>query len=142
MQIKDVMTRDVKLVSPDTPVAVAARLMRQQDVGSLPVGADDRMVGMLTDRDIVLRAVADGKDCKSATAGEVMSKEILYCFDDQDIEEVARNMGEQQIRRLPVVDRDKRLVGIVSLGDLSARGDKECAGDALESISCAPSSEA
>jgi CBS domain-containing protein len=108
--------------------------MRDEDIGSLPVVENERLVGMVTDRDIVVRAVAEGQDVRTATAREAMSPRILYCFDDQTVEEVLENMGEQQIRRLPVVDRDKRLVGVVSLGDL-ARSAKKKAGDALKEIS-------
>ena len=118
MQICDVMTQTVVTVQPHTPVSEIARLMRDQDIGAVPVADNDRLVGMVTDRDIVLRAVATG-DESYRSVRDVMSPQILYCRDDQEVDEVLKNMGEQQIRRLPVVDRDKRLVGVVSLGDLS-----------------------
>ena len=135
MEIRDVMTKDVDLVSTATTLAEAARIMRDDDVGAVPVAEDDRLVGMLTDRDIVVRAIADGKDPGATPASEAMTEKVLYCFDDQPVEEVAQNMGEQQIRRLLVVTRDKRLVGIVSLGDLSTSGAARTAGEALEDIS-------
>ncbi|MGF1612219.1 MAG: CBS domain-containing protein [Kiloniellales bacterium] len=129
------MTSDVSLVNPATTVNEASRLMRDHDIGALPIGEDDRLVGMVTDRDIVLRAVADGKDPTATRVSEVMSDRILYCFDDQSIDEVATNMGDNQVRRLPVLNRDKRLVGIVSLGDLSVGGAAGVASEALEQIS-------
>jgi CBS domain-containing protein len=134
MQVKEVMTENVSVVEPDTQIPQIARKMRDEDIGSLPVVENERLVGMVTDRDIVVRAVAEGQDVRTATAREAMSPRILYCFDDQTVEEVLENMGEQQIRRLPVVDRDKRLVGVVSLGDL-AKSAKKKAGEALKEIS-------
>ena len=134
MQIKAIMTEQVSSVRPDTPVADVARTLRDSDIGSAPVADDDRLIGIITDRDIVTRIVAAGTDPRTATARDAMSPKIMYCFDDQTVEEVLANMGDQQIRRLPVVNRDKRLVGIVSLGDL-AKASKRKAGDALREIS-------
>lgn len=135
MQIKDVMTEKVDLVNPATMLADAARKMRDQDIGALPVGEGDQLVGMITDRDITVRAIAEGKDPKGTPVREAMSDRLLYCFEDQSSEEVAANMGRLQVRRLPVMNRDKRLVGIVSLGDLSAAGGDKEAGEALGRIS-------
>lgn len=135
MQIKDLMTREVDLIGPAMKINEASRLMRDDDVGILPVQKDDRLVGMITDRDIVIRAVAEGKNPALTPVGEAMSEKILYCFEDQSAEEVAENMGANRIRRLPVLNRDKRLVGIVSLGDLSVKGAPRHAGEALEQIS-------
>ncbi|MEQ9609246.1 MAG: CBS domain-containing protein [Kiloniellaceae bacterium] len=135
MQIKDVMTRQVDLVEPDLPIAEAARLMKQQDIGALPIGQGDKLVGMITDRDIVVRAVAENRDPGATPVRDAMSDRLFYCFDDQETGEVAANMGEQQIRRLPVMNRDKRLVGIVSLGDLSTSGAEKAAAVALGEIS-------
>lgn len=135
MQIKDLMTRDVELIGPTAMIKDASRMMRDNDIGALPVANGDRLVGMLTDRDIVVRAVADGKDPGETPVSEVMSERVLYCFDDQSTEEVAENMGGNQIRRLPVLNRDKRLVGIVSVGDLSVGGAVSQAGEALGQIS-------
>jgi CBS-domain-containing membrane protein len=133
MRIADAMTRDVQMVQPDQSIVDAARLMADCDCGALPVSDQDRLVGMVTDRDIVVRAVAQGKaaDC---TVRDVMSSEVKYCFEDDDMDEVARNMGDIQMRRLPVVDRNKRLVGIVSLGDI-ANMDESHAANALHGIS-------
>jgi len=135
MQIKDIMTRQVDLVEPDLPIADAARLMKQQEIGALPIGQGDKLIGMITDRDIVVRAVAEDRDPKATPVREAMSDGPFYCFDDQETGEVAANMGEQHIRRLPVVNRDKRLVGIVSLGDLSISGADKAAAQALGEIS-------
>lgn len=135
MKVKDVMTANVDVIDPAAKIAEASRRMRDEDIGALPVGEKDKLVGMVTDRDIVVRAVAEGKDPEKTTVREAMSDQVLYCFEDQSTEEVAANMGENQVRRLPVVNRDKRLVGIVSLGDLSSRGATGEAGSALGEIS-------
>lgn len=133
MKISEAMTCDVRLVSPEQSICEAAKLMADLDIGALPVQEEDRLVGMITDRDIAIRAIAKGHGPETAVR-DVMSKEVLYCFADQDIEEVSENMGDIQVRRLPVVDRAKRLVGIVSLADI-AREDEVEAGDALGFIS-------
>jgi CBS domain-containing protein len=134
MKIKDVMTADVAVASPDQTIADAARMMARCDAGALPVGEDDRLVGMITDRDIAIRAVA--QDLPPGTpVRECMSKEVLYCFQDEDVEHVADNMGEQKVRRLPVLDREKRLVGIVSLGDLALHSKPKTSGQAIAAIS-------
>lgn len=135
MLIRDVMTDEVDLIHPNTTIDEVSRVMRDEDVGILPAADGDRLVGMVTDRDIVVRAVADGKDVASTPVRDAMSEHVLYCFQDQSSDEVAANMGENQIRRLPVLNREKRLVGIVSLGDLSTRGAGDAAGEALEDIS-------
>ncbi|HEY0844444.1 MAG TPA: CBS domain-containing protein [Noviherbaspirillum sp.] len=133
MRIADAMTRDVQVIRPDQSIVDAARMMAECDVGALPVADNDRLVGMLTDRDIVVRGLAQGK-AADARVQDVMSPDVKYCFDDEDLDDVAQNMGDLQIRRLPVVSRDKRLVGIVSLGDI-ATTDEEPAGEALSHIS-------
>jgi CBS domain-containing protein len=112
----------------------AARIMQRLDTGFVLVGENDRLVGTVTDRDIVINGVAAGKPADTPVS-DVMSHDIYYCFDDQDPEEVAENMGELRVRRMPVLDRDKRLVGVVSLGDLSSRGARFAAGGALQDIS-------
>ena len=135
MLVSEVMTREVDLINPDTTLQSVARKMRDRDIGSLPVVENEKLVGMVTDRDIVVNAVAEKADCGSAQAREVMSQKLLYCFDDQSVEEVLKNMGDIQVRRLPVVSRDKRLVGIVSLGDLAKGGPSRKSGEALKEIS-------
>ena len=137
MHINEVMTRDVKIASPSDSLQHAAQLMEQEDFGSLPVGENDRLVGMLSDRDIAVRAVARGLSPTESTVRDVMSGEVKFVFDDQTVEEAANLMGTLKVRRLPVLNRDKRLVGIVSLGDL-ALSKARPAGDALKSISKAP----
>ncbi len=118
MQVQDSMTTDVFIARPDQSIHEAAQMMAKLEFGSLPVGDDDRLIGMITDRDIAVRAVAMGKGPETRV-GDIMSDEVCYCFADQEIDEVCENMAEQKIRRLPVVDRDKRLVGIISLGDIA-----------------------
>jgi CBS domain-containing protein len=128
------MTRDVHLLSPDQTIREAASIMADIDAGALPVGEDDRLVGMITDRDIVVRAIAQGKSLDTKVA-DVMSKEMLYCFDTDGIDGVARNMAKAQVRRLPVVNHAKRLVGIVSLGDLARNDDPTTIGRAVSRVS-------
>jgi CBS domain-containing protein len=128
------MSRDVTLLNPQQTICVAASLMAEIDAGALPVGENDRLVGMITDRDIVVRAVAQGRSADTKVA-DVMSKEVLYCFDTDNIDDVARNMGKARVRRLPVVNRDKRLVGIVSLGDLARNDDATNIGQTVTRVS-------
>jgi CBS domain-containing protein len=132
MLVQDAMSRDVRTVTPETTIREAARLMADADVGALPVAAGDRLAGMVTDRDIAIRAIAIGKgpDC---TVGEVMTHDVLYCHEDEDLGHISLNMAENQVRRLPVVDVDKRLVGIISLADVADARAAE-AGEALEGI--------
>jgi CBS domain-containing protein len=136
MKIKECMTKNVRVVDPGQTLRDAARLMSELDAGVLPVGANDRLVGMITDRDIAIRAIASGKG-PDTPVSEIMSSEVRYCFEDEDVDHVARNMGDLQVRRLPVMNREKRLVGIVTLGDIacSRRADSELVGEALGSIS-------
>ena len=119
MRVSDAMTRDVCIARPDHTIEDAARMMLAIDAGLLPVGDDDRLIGTITDRDIAVRAVGEGKGHKTEV-GEVMTRDVKYCFEDEDTAHVAKNMGEQQIRRLPVLNRDKRLVGILSLADIAS----------------------
>lgn len=133
MKISEVMTRNVRVVAPSQTVREAARLMGELDVGALPVADNEKLVGMITDRDIAVRAVAQGRG-PDATVSEAMTQDVKYCFEDETTDEVTRNMADIQVRRLPVVDRNKRLVGILSLGDLS-HADTPDAGEALKGIS-------
>src|SRR5206468_11393208 len=119
MQVRNAMTRDVRVATPGQTIRDVARLMVEIDAGSVPVGENDRLVGMITDRDIAVRGVAQGKG-PDTPVREVMSTEtVLYCYEDEELDHVAKNMSQQQVRRLPVVNRDKRLVGIVSLGNIA-----------------------
>lgn len=134
-KLKDVMTRNVEVISPESTIADAAQRMRDGDFGLLPVGENDRMIGTISDRDIAVRAVADGKDSNTKVR-DVMSEGIYWCFEDQTVDDAVKTMSENQIRRLPVVDRDKRLIGIVALADLAAgKTDIEAAAQALAEIS-------
>jgi len=134
MKVSDKMTRNVRVVSPDDTVQQAARNMAECDAGALPVSQGDRLVGMVTDRDIAVRGVAQGKGL-DAKVSEVMTPDVKYCFEDEDLDDVAHNMGEQQVRRLPVMSRDKKLVGIVSLGDIAMGEGPQPAGEALAGAS-------
>ena len=134
MKVRDIMTRDVKIVSPTDDLQSAAQLMEKNDFGMVPVGENDRLVGMLSDRDITIRAVARGLAPDRAKVREVMTTDVKYVYDDESVDDVSRNMSSLQVRRLPVLNREKRLVGIVSLGDLALK-EPEPAGDALRSIS-------
>ena len=135
MKVSEVMTRQVEVAGPDDTLQQAASRMAELDTGVLPVGENDRLVGMLTDRDIAIRAVAQGKGPETKVR-EAMTPEVRYCLEDEDLDEVVRNMGENKVRRLPVMSRDKRLVGIVSLGDLAVEtGDDRLSGEVLERIS-------
>jgi CBS domain-containing protein len=124
MKVRDCMTRQVLTTTPEDSLQTAAKLMLESDIGFIPVEKDDRLVGMLTDRDITVRAVAQGLG-PDAKVRDVMTREVLYCFDDADIDDIADNMADIQVRRLPVVDADKRLVGIISTGDLARETDGE-----------------
>jgi CBS domain-containing protein len=136
MRVRDIMTRNPECVSPEDMLQEAARRMRDLDVGPLPICENDRLAGMITDRDIVVRAVAEGKDPRCTKVREAMTEEVVYCFDDQDAQEAARTMQDRQIRRLLVLNRDKRLVGIVSLGDLANEsGDTVKSGEVLQEVS-------
>jgi CBS domain-containing protein len=134
MQIGEAMTNDVRTINPARSIREAARLMAQIDCGVLPVGENDRLVGMITDRDIAVRAVAEGKS-PDTPVRDIMSKDVKYCFADEDVEDVAANMADIQIRRLAVLDRDKNLIGIVSLADIALLDGPENVGQALCGIS-------
>jgi CBS domain-containing protein len=136
MKLREVMTPNVEVIRPDAPLQEAAALMKSLDVGSLPVCDGRRLQGMLTDRDITVRATAEGRDPRQTPVREVMSHDVIYCFDDQEVREAARLMEQRQIRRLPVLNRSKDLVGIVALGDLAVEMPNEGrVGEVLEGIS-------
>ena len=119
MKVKSSMHKGVEWVSPDTPVRVLANIMREQDIGAIPIGENDRLIGMVTDRDVTVRAVANGTDTSVLTARDVMTKGIVWCGDRDDVTHAPNVMQSNHIRRLPVIDKNKRMVGILSLGDLS-----------------------
>ncbi len=134
MRVSEAMSREVRLANPGQSIREAAQVMAEIDAGALPVSTQDRLVGMITDRDITVRAVAQGRD-PNTPVGEVMTREIKYCFDDDDLDDVAKNMADIKVRRLPVVNRDKRLVGIVSLADIATQESKKTAGKATQGVS-------
>lgn len=134
MKVREAMTIKVRTANPEQTICEAACLMAECDAGFLPVGENDRLVGVITDRDIAIRAVAQGKSPETPVR-EVMSKEVLYCFEDEDVEHVARNMSDVKVRRLPVLNRKKRLVGIISVGDLALSANAQIAGRAVAGIS-------
>jgi CBS domain-containing protein len=136
MQLKEIMTPSVERIHANVSLQEAAQKMKTLNVGVLPVYDGDRLVGMISDRDITVRASAEGRDPTKTSINEVMTPEVVYCFEDQPVEEAAKIMEDKQVRRLIVLNRDKRLVGIVSLGDFATHGgSKQVAGEALEKVS-------
>jgi CBS domain-containing protein len=136
MQLNEIMTPQVEVIHPEAPIQEAAAIMKALDVGSVPVYDGLKLQGMVTDRDITIRATAEGRDPRQTRVREVMTSEVLYCFEDQRIEEAALLMEEKQIRRLPILNRNNDLVGIVALGDLAVEmEDGRRVGQVLEGIS-------
>lgn len=135
MDIADAMHRHADWASADTPVSEIARMMQKDDIGAVPVGKDDKLIGMITDRDIALRVVAAGRDPDKTTAEEVMTKNIVYCRTHETVEDAIHLMDQKKIRRLPVIDDKKRLVGMLSLGDVSHAVGRELSGELLRAVS-------
>ena len=135
MKVKDAMHKGCEWIAPDTPVAQIAKKMRDLDVGALPVGENDKLIGMVTDRDIACRAVASGKDCAKLTARDVMTKGIIFCRESEELDDAIRIMEQKQVRRLPVINDKKRMVGILSLGDVSHAVSHELTGEVTASVS-------
>lgn len=138
MKLKDIMTTDVLFVASDTPIKDAARKMEQHDIGAIPVCDGQKVLGMVTDRDIAIKVVGRGISPEECTVADVMTSPIVWCYEDLDVEEAARLMETRQIRRIIVVDRNKRLAGVVALGDVATRANEQIAGEALEKISEPP----
>jgi CBS domain-containing protein len=134
MLVRQAMCEDVKIARPDQSIRDAARLMAELDCGCLPVGENDRLVGMITDRDIAIRAVAEGKSLKTPVS-KIMTTDVKYCYEDAELADVAQNMADIKVRRLPVLDTNKRLVGILSLGDMALTDGASSAATALSGIS-------
>jgi CBS domain-containing protein len=134
-QVADVMTRGVRTLSPTDSMLLAAKTMEELNIGALPVCDGERLLGMVTDRDITVRGVAHGKPADRTPLSEVMSEGVYWCFEDDSLDKCIDDMRDAKIRRVPVVDRDKHLVGILSLGDVAAKGDTVDAGEALADIS-------
>ena len=133
MRVSEAMSRDVQICTPGSSIKECAKMMAEIDAGAMPVGENDRLIGMITDRDIAIRAIGAGKG-PDTPVRDVMSTEVKYCFEDEDLDHVAKNMADIRVRRLPVVNREKRLVGIVSLGDL-ATNEKKAATKAVTGVS-------
>lgn len=134
-KVSEAMHVGVDWVAPDAKLADVARIMRDKDVGAVPVGEHDRLVGMVTDRDIAIRGFGDGRTPASLTAGDVMSKPIVYCNAGENIEDAIRLMEDRQIRRLPVINEKKRMVGMLSLGDISHCGHRELTAEVMSAVS-------
>jgi CBS domain-containing protein len=136
MQLRDIMSADVEVIAPEASIREAAEKMKDLDVGPLPVCNGDKLIGMLTDRDIVVRAVALGKDPGTTSVEDAMSPKVVYCFDDDDSTDAAQLMQKHQIRRLPIVNRERKLVGIVSLGDIACQThDEQLSGETIREVS-------
>jgi CBS domain-containing protein len=135
MKVKDVMHSGVAWVSPNEPLPKIAALMRKEDVGAIPVGENDRLIGMVTDRDIALRGLSNGNDPLQLTARDVMTGPITYCLAEEDVEDAVRLMEQKQIRRLPVIDKKKRMVGMFSLGDVAAIAPSSLCSETLRAVS-------
>ena len=134
MNVKDAMHKKAEWVEPDTPLRDVAKKMKDLDVGSIPVGENDRLIGMVTDRDITCRAVANGKDCSKLTARDVMTKGIVYCREAEALDDALRIMEQKKIRRLPVIDDKKRMVGMLSIGDVSHAVPHELSGELMRAV--------
>ncbi len=134
MRVSEAMTRDVRIATPGQSIRDVAKIMAEIDAGAMPVAENDRMIGMITDRDIAIRAVAQGKGPDTPVRDVMSTEKVLYCYDDDELDQVAKNMGNVQVRRLPVVNREKRLVGIVSLADLANR-ERKAATQAVSGVS-------
>lgn len=135
MEIAAAMHKQADWASADTPVSEVAKLMQNDDIGAIPVGKDDKLIGMITDRDIALRVVAEGRDPAKTTAEEIMTKGIVYCRTTETVEDAIHLMDQKKIRRLPVIDDKKRLVGMLSLGDVSHAVSRELSGELLHAVS-------
>ncbi|HYG55123.1 MAG TPA: CBS domain-containing protein [Burkholderiales bacterium] len=134
MRVSEVMTRDVRVANPSQTIRDVAQIMAEIDAGALPVGENDRLVGVITDRDIAIRAIAEGKGPDTPVSEVMSTDQVLYCYEDEDLDHVAENMADNQVRRLPVMNREKRLVGIVALGDV-AKEKKKAGGKAVAGVS-------
>jgi CBS domain-containing protein len=135
MKVKDAMHKGAEWVEAVTPVVTIAKKMRDLDVGAIPVGENDRLIGMVTDRDIIVRAISEGKDVGKLTARDVMSKGIVFCRDTEEVEDAVRIMEQKRIRRLPVLDENKRMIGMLSIGDVAHSASHEISGETISAVS-------
>lgn len=133
-QVKECMTKNANYINSSTTVQQAAKLMKEKDIGFLPVGDNDKIIGIVTDRDLVVRSLANGKDITSTTVKDIMSPGCLYCFEEDSVEDVTKNLGKNKVHRLTVLNKSKRLVGVITLGDVSRKGAAQKAGEALSTI--------
>jgi len=135
MQVREAMHKGVEWMAPTTSLAELAQTMRKHDVGAIPIGENDRLIGMVTDRDIVVKGLANGKDASSLTARDVMTEGIVYCRANEELGDALRIMEDKKIRRLPVLDENKRMIGMLSLGDVSSAASHELAGELAAAVS-------
>jgi len=135
MKVKELMHQGVTWVEPDTLVSTVAEKMRDEDIGAVPVGENDRLIGMVTDRDIAVRAFANGHDVAKLTARDVMSKGMIFCRDTEEVDDAVRIMEQKKVRRLPVINEDKRMVGMLSIGDISAGAPQSLSGEVMKAVS-------
>ena len=134
MKVKEAMHEGVEWRAPDTPIADIAKVMKDSDVGAVPIGENDRLVGMVTDRDIACRAVAEARDLSKTTAGDVMTRNVIYCMANEEVQDAIRIMENKQVRRLPVINDEKRMVGMLSLGDLSHAVSHDLSGELAAAV--------
>ena len=135
MQVKDVMHAGVTWVGPETSINELARKMRDEDIGAIPIGENDRLIGMVTDRDIALRGLADGRDAQMLTARDIMTSPIIYCRTDEEIGDAVRIMEDRAVRRLPVINEDKRMVGMLALGDIADCAPRDMSAEVMQAVS-------
>lgn len=135
MKVKQAMHKQAEWCDPSTPISELAKIMKSKDIGAIPIGENDKLVGMVTDRDIAIRGVANGRDTTKLMARDVMSGKIIYCTEDEDIEDAVRLMEEKKVRRLPVINAKKRMVGMLSLGDVSHAAGQSLSGELVKAVS-------
>ncbi len=135
MQVREAMHKGVEWMAPTTSLAELAQTMRKHDIGAIPIGENDRLIGMVTDRDIVVKGLANGQDASSLTARDVMTEGIVYCRANEELGDALRIMEDKRIRRLPVLDENKRMIGMLSLGDVSSAASHELAGELASAVS-------
>lgn len=134
MKVKDAMHPGVTWVHPDTKLSELARMMRDEDIGAIPIGENDRLVGMVTDRDICCRGLTDGRDVDGLTARDVMSSPIIFCRADEDVDDAARLMENKKVRRLPVINENKRMVGMLALGDIADCAPRDLSAEVMRAV--------
>jgi CBS domain-containing protein len=134
VKVKDAMHKGVTWVGPDAKISELAKMMRDEGIGSIPIGENDRLIGMVTDRDIAIKGFADGKDVSAMTARDVMTGPILYCRAEEELDDAARIMEDHQVRRLPVIDENKRMVGMLSVGDIASSSNREFLGEVVQTV--------